>query len=165
MVRENVQIRFLMAIAIWSAGFGVAAAAPWKFETVDTGQARWHDAVQGDSHGDFYLVVQCFEPGRLSISVESPFDWDPSGNYDGTVPAAFVVDNQPLAELSFTYDARSLGEGVVAWADGQQGAYFTLLDALAAAREPIGFSYADRQTVFESEGSRAAIAQVREACS
>jgi hypothetical protein len=159
------QIRFLMAIVIWIAGLGVANAAPWKFETVDTGKARWHDAVQRDFHGEFYLVVQCFEPGRLSIYVESPFDWDLSGNYDGTVPAAFVVDNRPLADLRFVYDGRSLGEGVVAWAEGQQDGYFALLDALAATRGPIGFSYADRQTVFDSEGSRAAIAQVREACS
>jgi hypothetical protein len=158
------QTRFLMAIAIWSAGLGVADAAPWKFETVDTGQARWHDAAQADPNGEFYIVVQCFEPGRLGLYVESPYDWDLSANYDGTVPAAFVVDSLRLADLTFVYDARGLGESVVAWAEGQQDAYFALLDALAAAREPIGFSYADRQTVFDSTGSRAAIAQVREAC-
>jgi hypothetical protein len=154
-----------MTAAIWVAGFGIASAAPWKFESVDTGQAKWHDAVQEDSHGEFYLVVQCFEPGRLSISVESPFDWDLSVNYADAVPTAFVVDNQAFDDLTFGYDSRSLSEGVVAWAKGQQDGYFALLDALAAARGSIGFSYADRQTVFDSGGSRAAIAQVREACS
>ena len=154
----------LATLAITLASTSLCSAAPWNTDKFDTGVIVSYTATQSDVAEDYYLVVQCIVPGRWDIHVESPIDWEDDASYAPDVPAIFGIDGVEVGNVAFVFDDRSLTEGIVAYAMGQELPFDALRDALASASSAIDLAYFDKRISFSSEGSAAAIRYVKDSC-
>ena len=153
----------LAAILIMASG--TASAAPWRIDSYTINPGTFHSAVQLSSDEDYALVVQCHEEtGAFEVYVESPIDWEPGASYAPEVPATVVVDNHAITDVMFHFDDRQMGEGIVAFPNGQADAFARMLDLFAEASIEVGIAYFDKQATFSVEGLGAAMRSLRESC-
>ncbi|HEY8596212.1 MAG TPA: hypothetical protein VIL84_13300 [Devosiaceae bacterium] len=157
-------MKLIVALVLWFASACMVVAAPWKTDKFETGVMVQYSASQSSEGEEYYLVVECQVPAKWSIYVESPYDWQDGVSYPREIDTTLLADDKPLTGMKFGFDDRQLGEGIVAFAAGQEEAFAATLEAMASAGSVIELGYADRRARFSPEGSSAAIRYVRDNC-